>query len=118
MPTPKSAYKLSLLPPASAASWALMALSSDVVLEVCMELKRPAGVRLMLELPEPEELDALDEVPLEPLEPLEPLALPVLPVVPEDDPVLVARGIPTPPCMDEAKFCALAKSPFCKAVPS
>lgn len=83
-----------------------------------MELKRPAGVRLMLELPEPEELDALDEVPLEPLEPLEPLALPVLPVVPEDDPVLVARGIPTPPCMDEAKFCALAKSPFCKAVPS
>jgi len=52
-PMPKRAYKLSLLlVPASAASWALMALSSEVVLDVCIELKSPAGVRLMLDWPE------------------------------------------------------------------
>ena len=63
-PTPKRAYKLSLLlVPASAASWALMALRSEVVLDVCIELKSPAGVRLMLDWPELELPVPLEEAP-------------------------------------------------------
>ncbi len=84
-----------------------------------MELNSPAGVRLMLECPELELPDPLEVVaPLLPPAP-EPEPPPVLPDVTEGvDPAVVAMGMPLPPCMVEAKFCALAKSPFRSAAPS
>ena len=96
-----------------------MALSNELVLDVCMELNSPAGVRLRLECPELELPDPLEVVaPVLPVAP-EPEPPAALPDVAEDvDPAVVAMGMPLPPFMLEAKFCALAKSPFRSAAPS